>query len=92
MGLNTDKELLVGVGKQIRVIRKKQGMALKDLAQAVGMEPSNLSVIENGKSNPQLLTYVKIAAALNCTMGDLFDFPFDYAKLEQTYTPRKHTV
>jgi transcriptional regulator with XRE-family HTH domain len=92
MALNTDKELLVGVGKQIRVIRKKQGKALKDLAQAVGMEPSNLSVIENGKSNPQLLTYVKIASALNCTMGDLFDFPFDYDKLEQTYMPRKHTI
>ena len=50
MSKNTDKELLINVGKQIRVIRKKQGMALKDLAQAVGMEPSNLSVIENGKS------------------------------------------
>ncbi len=92
MKLNTDKDLLVGVGKQIRLIRKKQGMALKDLAKAVGMEPSNLSVIENGKSNPQLLTYVKIASALNCTMVNLFDFPFDFANLEQTYMPRKHTV
>ena len=76
MATNSDKDLLINVGKQIRLIRKKQGKALKDLAQAVGMEPSNLSVIENGKSNPQLLTYVKIASALNCTMGDLFDFPF----------------
>lgn len=92
MSKNTDKELLINVGKQIRVIRKKQGMALKDLAQAVGMEPSNLSVIENGKSNPQLLTYVKIASALNCGMVDLFNFPFDYSQLEQEYMPRKHNV
>jgi transcriptional regulator with XRE-family HTH domain len=92
MASNTDKDLLVGVGQQIRIIRKKQGMALKDLAQAVGMEPSNLSVIENGKSNPQLLTYVKIASALKCSMANLFDFPFDYENLEQSYTPRKHNV
>ena len=92
MSKNTDKELLINVGKQIRVIRKKQGMALKDLAQAVGMEPSNLSVIENGKSNPQLLTYVKIASALNCGMADLFNFPFDYSQLEQEYMQRKHNV
>jgi transcriptional regulator with XRE-family HTH domain len=89
---NTDKELLINVGKQIRVIRKKKGMALKDLAQAVGMEPSNLSVIENGKSNPQLLTYVKIASALNCGMADLFNFPFAYDQMEQVYMPRKHKV
>ncbi len=87
---NTDKELLVGIGAQIRIVRKKKGMALKDLAHAVGMEPSNLSVIENGKSNPQILTYVKIASALKCSMADLLHFPFNYKELEQTYTPRKH--
>ena len=92
MATNSDKDLLINVGKQIRLIRKKQGKALKDLAQAVGMEPSNLSVIENGKSNPQLLTYVKFASALNCTMGDVFDFPFEYDKLEQSYMPRKHNL
>ena len=92
MASNTDKEFLISVGKQIRLTRKKRGMALKDLAQAVGMEPSNLSVIENGKSNPQLLTYVKIASAINCSMAELFNFPFSYDKLEQTYMPRKHKL
>jgi hypothetical protein len=25
-------------------------------------------------------------------MGDLFDFPFEYDKLEQSYMPRKHNL
>jgi hypothetical protein len=29
---------------------------------------------------------------LKCSMANLFDFPFDYEKLEQSYTPRKHKV
>ena len=51
MAPKSDQEFLFEVGQQIRKFRKKQGMALKDLAKAVGMEASNLSVIENGKSN-----------------------------------------
>ena len=59
-----------------------------------GMEVSNLSVIENGKSNPQLLTYAKIAAALNITLQELFDFDFDFQAFSEgpgEYAPRKHT-
>ncbi|MEY4216374.1 MAG: hypothetical protein RLZZ68_830 [Bacteroidota bacterium] len=86
----SDQEFLFEVGQQIRKFRKKRGMALKDLAVVVGMEASNLSVIENGKSNPQLLTYIKIAAALELPARDLFDFPFNFKEYTQVYTPRKH--
>jgi transcriptional regulator with XRE-family HTH domain len=92
MAPKSDQEFLFEVGQQIRKFRKKQGMALKDLAKAVGMEASNLSVIENGKSNPQLLTYIKITAALGRSASELFDFPFNYEEYTQVYTPRKHKV
>jgi transcriptional regulator with XRE-family HTH domain len=69
-------------------------MSLKDLAYEIGMEPSNLSVIENGRSNPQLLTYAKIASALNSNLKELFSIEFDYdafSESKSTYKPRKHS-
>ena len=89
----SDEALLKAIGGNIRSLRQERKMSLKDLAYSIGMEASNLSVIENGKSNPQLLTYAKIAAALNITLQELFDFDFDYQAFAEDpgeYTPRKH--
>lgn len=89
----SDVALLRAVGAKIRSKRKERKMSLKDVAYAIGMEVSNLSVIENGKSNPQLLTYAKIAAALNITLQELFDFDFDLQAFSEgpgEYAPRKH--
>lgn len=89
----SDDVLLKTVGSRIRLLRQERNMSLRDLAYSIGMEPPNLSVIENGKSNPQLLTYAKIAAALNVTLKELFDIEFDYQSFAEDpgeYTPRKH--
>lgn len=89
----SDVALLRAVGAKIRSKRKERKMSLKDVAYAIGMEVSNLSVIENGKSNPQLLTYAKIAAALNISLQELFDFEFDLQAFSEgpgEYAPRKH--
>ena len=59
-----DKEYLEELGKNIRAKRKKLKMSQADLAYKVGMDVPNLSVIENGKSNPQILTLAKLAAAM----------------------------
>ena len=55
-----DKEYLEELGKNIRAKRKKLKMSQADLAYKVGMDVPNLSVIENGKSNPQILTQGKV--------------------------------
>jgi transcriptional regulator with XRE-family HTH domain len=89
----TDSSLLKQIGGRIRTLRKKQELSLRDLAFKIGMEPSNLSVIENGKSNPQLLTYAKIASALQLSLKELFDFDFNFEAFSDqvpTYVPRKH--
>ncbi|MFM7233488.1 MAG: helix-turn-helix domain-containing protein, partial [Flavobacteriales bacterium] len=52
----TDKYYLEELGKNIANKRKDGGMSQSDLAYKIGMEVPNLSVIENGKSNPQVLT------------------------------------
>ena len=90
----TDEALLKLVGNRIRSMRKDRKLSLRDLAYKIGMEPSNLSVIENGKSNPQLLTYARISATLGVQLTELFDFEFDYQQFVEkptAYTPRKHS-
>lgn len=96
MSLHTDEALLKLIGKRIQLIRKEKNMSLRDVAFKIGMESSNLSVIENGKSNPQILTYAKIAFALDVDLRDFFDFepPFNYKAFGEqpaTYSPRKHS-
>jgi transcriptional regulator with XRE-family HTH domain len=90
---NTDEALLKLVGGRIRSFRKDRKLSLRDLAYKIGMEPSNLSVIENGKSNAQLLTYARISATLGIQLRELFDIEFDFQLFienPKAYTPRKH--
>jgi transcriptional regulator with XRE-family HTH domain len=50
-------------------------------------------VIENGKSNPQLLTLLKIAAALGTELTELLPLtgnPQAYINSLSLYVPRKH--
>ncbi|MBS1645902.1 MAG: helix-turn-helix transcriptional regulator [Bacteroidetes bacterium] len=66
-----------------------------ELAGRIGMDKQNLWAIEAGKSNPQILTLVKIASGMGITVPLLLSFDFDYPKyIEQKteYTARKHTI
>ena len=95
MSIHTDEELLKLIGKRIREIRNQQNMSQKDVAFRIGMETSNFSVIETGKSNPQVLTYARIAAALGVDLREFVSLepPFNYrAFCEQPprYRLRKH--
>lgn len=93
MARNTDEELLRLIGSKIRELRKSKNLSLLELAYKLDMEKSNLSVIENGRSNPQLLTYAKIAAVLGVNLNELFDVSFDFQSFITTpivYKARKH--
>lgn len=70
MALN-DVEYLEKLGSAIAARRKMLRLSQADLAYRAGMEVPNLSVIENGKSNPTLLTLVRICAALNTNLAEL---------------------
>jgi transcriptional regulator with XRE-family HTH domain len=93
MLVSTDREFLQQMGQRIVTLRKERGLSQQDLAYRIGMEKSNLSVIENGKSNPQVLTLVRIASALGLQTRDIFVFDVDsgtFMEAPPTYTPRKH--
>lgn len=66
-----DQDYLIELGAAIAQRRRSLGLSQADLAYRLGMEVPNLSIIENGKTNPQLLTVACIAAALNCPLAEL---------------------
>ncbi len=91
----TDREYLEMLGKAIATRRKALGFSQLDLSGIIGMEVPNLSVIENGKSNPQLLTLLRIASALDCNLADLLpnlSRPTLFLEQASEYIPRKHSA
>lgn len=94
MSVSSDKAFLQQLGKRIVALRKERGLSQQELAYRIGMEKSNLSVIENGKSNPQVLTLLKISSAMDIEPQKLFQFDFDVKEFMESpveYTPRKHS-
>ena len=93
MVVSSDNAFLQALGNRIRDYRKKMGFSQQELAYRIGMEKSNLSVIETGKSNPQILTIIKIACALNLQPYELLSIEIDtntFMEAPLVYTPRKH--
>jgi len=93
MSIHTDEALLKLIGNRIRELRKERNLSLRDVAFKIGMEPSNLSVIENGRSNPQILTYARIASALSVELSSIFIIEFDFQSFGEqasSYQARKH--
>ncbi|WP_131105198.1 XRE family transcriptional regulator [Ornithinimicrobium sufpigmenti] len=54
----------VAVGRRIRHHRRRRGLTLADVATEVGLSPSALSLIENGRREPRVSTLGALAAAL----------------------------
>ena len=62
----------IRLGRNIRILRERQGIALRKFAKMVGMDYAYLSNIENGKVNPTLDVISKIADGLDQDVRDLF--------------------
>lgn len=61
----------MSIGNNIRNIRKRNGMTLKQIADIIECSPQLISQYESGKRPPKLETKKKIAAALNCDVSDI---------------------
>ncbi len=62
---------LIALGRRVRHLRKKQGMTLDDLGEAVGTAPSQLSLLENGRREPKLSQLHQLARVLGVSTEDL---------------------
>ena len=52
-------------------IRKEQGLSHEKLAQLAGISRSTVGLLENKSRTPTILTCLKIAGALQVSLGDL---------------------
>lgn len=59
------------LGRRIAARRHQRGLSQTVLAKRVGIDPSYLSRIENGKVHPTIRTGVKIANALRMSLDEL---------------------
>ncbi|ROS76654.1 helix-turn-helix transcriptional regulator [Cellulomonas sp. PhB143] len=62
---------LVTLGRRVRHFRTAAGLTLDALGAAVGVAPSLLSMIENGRREPRLSLLQQVASALGVTVADL---------------------
>lgn len=64
-------------GERLRQIRLHRNMIQLDLGEAIGMERSEISKIENGKKNIEFNTIVRLAEALDVKLYEFFspEFP-----------------
>jgi transcriptional regulator with XRE-family HTH domain/predicted transcriptional regulator len=58
-------------GQRLRYLRKRSGLTLDALGEAVGRSASYLSQLENGHREPRLSTVNQLATALKCRPADL---------------------
>lgn len=58
------------LGSRIKELREEKGMDQKSFAFDCGIGRTQLYMIENGKTNPRLLTLMKIADGLEITLSD----------------------
>lgn len=58
-------------GARLRELRMKRGMTQVSVAQASGLEQSHVSSMERGMMLPNLLTLLRLSAALDCKVSAL---------------------
>ena len=63
-------------GKKIKEIRKKNNLTQEGFCEMIGIEPSSLSNVENGKSFPSMQTVLKIMEKFKVSAQDFFDFKY----------------
>jgi transcriptional regulator with XRE-family HTH domain len=64
--------LLVGLGSQLKNIRKRKGLSLTQLSHDCNMEKASLSRIESGKVNVSYLTLYRLSKCLNVELHEFF--------------------
>lgn len=77
------------VGRRIKELRTEQGKTAKKLAEETDLDPSQISKIEKGESNPSLDALFRICVVLNISLSEFFatdseEIPVHLRELLQT--------
>jgi transcriptional regulator with XRE-family HTH domain len=69
-----DTDFLPRFGKRIRELRTAKKYSQEELADKAELHWTYIGQIERGERNPTLKNIVKLARALDISMGELFSF------------------
>lgn len=64
---------LKALGSKIKAVRESRGLSIRDLAVLAGINKSQIVRIESGQSDPHYTTLLRIARALEVSVGDFTD-------------------
>ena len=78
-------DLYKKIGKRIDKIRKDVGISQKELAEKIGVTPSEITYIKRGKRKISLLLLIKIAKVLDVSV----DYLIGISKNEGIFIDRK---
>ena len=68
-----EQAYLLTLGQRIKTLREERGFDQKSFAFDCDIGRTQLYMIENGKTNPRLLTLMKIAAGFEMSLEILLD-------------------
>ena len=63
------------IGRRLREWRFKRDLSQADVARVSGITQASLSNYETGKRDLPLSTFLRVASALDVSVGDLLDIP-----------------
>ncbi|MHB1165831.1 MAG: helix-turn-helix domain-containing protein [Candidatus Nanopelagicales bacterium] len=66
------KDPVVKLGSRLKAARVRSGMSLREVARQLGVSPSFVSQMENGKSQPSVATLYSMAQLLDVSIDELF--------------------
>ena len=61
------------LGARLKDARSRSGMSLREVARQLGVSPSFVSQMENGKSQPSVATLYSMAQLLSVSIDELFE-------------------
>lgn len=60
------------LGSRLRAVRQRSGLSLREVARQLGVSPSFVSQLENGKSQPSVATLYSLSQLLGVSIDELF--------------------
>lgn len=67
----SDARVLKRFGRAVRAAREQRGLAQEALAEAAELSRNYISDIERGVRNPGLVAVIRVARALDTSVGEL---------------------
>jgi transcriptional regulator with XRE-family HTH domain len=65
-------EPVVNLGARLRDVRMRSGLSLREVSRQLGVSPSFVSQLENGKSQPSVATLYSLSQLLDVSIDELF--------------------